>query len=70
MNSSQKTSESNVAVVPPYIGLRPFKENEADRFFGRDDEIQILLDKIHTNRLTLLLAASGTPVTAFDFIIS
>jgi HEAT repeat protein len=43
----------------PYIGLRPFTENERDRFFGRRREISILLDKIRANRLTLLLAASG-----------
>jgi HEAT repeat protein len=43
----------------PYIGLRPFKEEERDRFFGRRREISILLDKIRANRLTLLLAASG-----------
>ncbi|MCI5193399.1 MAG: ATP-binding protein [Candidatus Electrothrix sp. AU1_5] len=43
----------------PYIGLRPFRENERDRFFGRDREISVLLDKIRGNRLTLLLAGSG-----------
>ncbi|WP_417914000.1 HEAT repeat domain-containing protein [Candidatus Electronema sp. JM] len=43
----------------PYIGLKPFTEQEKDRFFGRDREISILLDKIRANRLTLLLAASG-----------
>jgi hypothetical protein len=43
----------------PYIGLRPFRESERDRFFGRDAEISILLDKIRANRLTLLLASSG-----------
>ncbi|RWX42987.1 hypothetical protein H206_03294 [Candidatus Electrothrix aarhusensis] len=58
MNSSQKKVESKVA-VEPYIGLRPFSENERDRFFGRDREISILLNKIRANRLTLLLAASG-----------
>ncbi len=47
--------------VQPYIGLRPFTENERDRFFGlgRSRELSILLDKIRANRLTLLLAASG-----------
>ncbi|MCP4363948.1 MAG: HEAT repeat domain-containing protein [Planctomycetes bacterium] len=59
MNPSQKTSKSKVAVAAPYIGLRPFKEHEADRFFGRNNEIRILLNKIRTNRLTLLLAGSG-----------
>jgi|GEM_PF-3444276 len=43
----------------PYLGLRPFKENEQDKFFGRLPEIHILTDKILAHRLTLLVAASG-----------
>ncbi|WPD20733.1 MAG: HEAT repeat domain-containing protein [Candidatus Electrothrix scaldis] len=49
----------NDAAYEPYIGLRPFEESERDRFFGRDREINILLDNIRFNRLTLLLAGSG-----------
>ncbi|XCN72772.1 MAG: ABC transporter ATP-binding protein [Candidatus Electrothrix aestuarii] len=60
MTSSQsQASAINPADAEPYIGLRPFRENEQDRFFGRDSEISILLDKIRANRLTLLLAGSG-----------
>ncbi|MFY9261264.1 MAG: HEAT repeat domain-containing protein [Gallionella sp.] len=43
----------------PYLGLRPFTEAEKDKFFGRDEEIHILTDKILAHRLTLLVAASG-----------
>ncbi|MDD4964003.1 MAG: HEAT repeat domain-containing protein [Gallionella sp.] len=43
----------------PYLGLRPFTESEKDKFFGRDEEIHILTDKILAHRLTLLVAASG-----------
>ncbi|WP_417912862.1 HEAT repeat domain-containing protein [Candidatus Electronema sp. TJ] len=49
----------SAACLEPYIGLKPFTEQEKDRFFGRDRETSILLDKIRANRLTLLLAASG-----------
>ncbi|MEI7997606.1 MAG: hypothetical protein WCH01_22185, partial [Methylococcaceae bacterium] len=35
------------------------QEHQKDRFFGRDQEIHILTDKILANRLTLLVAASG-----------
>ena len=58
MTSSGNTEEKRIA-SEPYIGLRPFAESERDRFFGRDREIRILLDKIRANRLTLLLASSG-----------
>lgn len=43
----------------PYLGLRPFQEFHQNKFFGRDEEIHILIDKILANRLTLLVAASG-----------
>lgn len=43
----------------PYLGLRPFTESEKAKFFGRDEEIHILKDKILAHRLTLLVAASG-----------
>jgi HEAT repeat protein len=43
----------------PYLGLRPFTESEKGKFFGRDEEIHILTDKILAHRLTLLVAASG-----------
>jgi hypothetical protein len=43
----------------PYKGLRPYEEQDQDNFFGREVEKHILIDKILTNRLTLLFAASG-----------
>ncbi|MCW5202663.1 HEAT repeat domain-containing protein, partial [Desulfobulbus sp. US4] len=60
MSSSQTASRQQAGSgFQPYIGLRPFTEQEKDRFFGRSNETSILLDKIRANRLTLLLAASG-----------
>jgi HEAT repeat protein len=43
----------------PYIGLRPYTFEDKNKFFGRDQEKQILFDKILANKLTLLFAASG-----------
>ena len=43
----------------PYKGLQPYEETDRDNFFGRDAEARILVDKILTNKLTLLFAASG-----------
>jgi len=45
--------------MEPYKGLRPYEEQDKDNFFGRNAEKQILIDKILTNKLTLLFAASG-----------
>lgn len=43
----------------PYPGLRPYREDEYHKFFGRQADAEILIDKLLTNRLTLLFAASG-----------
>jgi HEAT repeat protein len=45
--------------MKPYKGLRPYEEQDKDNFFGRDAEKRILVNKILTNKLTLLFAASG-----------
>lgn len=49
----------DVAIANPYPGLRPFVEGEQNRFFGRTSETNIVIDRILSNRLTLLFAASG-----------
>ena len=43
----------------PYKGLRPYTEADQNRFFAREADCKILIDKILANRLTLLFAASG-----------
>ena len=43
----------------PYPGLRPYTEEQHHYFFGRDHDCRVLIDKILSNKLTLLFAASG-----------
>ncbi|MBU0655911.1 MAG: hypothetical protein KJ914_12400, partial [Gammaproteobacteria bacterium] len=43
----------------PYPGLRPYREDEQNSFFGRDTDSKVLIDKILVHRLTLLFAATG-----------
>jgi len=43
----------------PYIGLRPFDEDEADIFFGRDEHTDELLDKIQRQHFTAVIGLSG-----------
>ena len=45
--------------MEPYKGLRPYLEENRDIFFGRDRERDILIDKLISNKLTLLFAATG-----------
>jgi formylglycine-generating enzyme required for sulfatase activity len=43
----------------PYPGLRPYTDKEQGKFFGREADKAILVDKVLGSRLTLLFAASG-----------
>ena len=56
-------AEPNVAGAAvresPYQGLRPFREEDAEWFFGRDDWIDIVIDNIHASRASVLYGESG-----------
>ena len=43
----------------PYVGPRPFREEEQNRFFGRTEEIAILEGLALARQATLLFAQSG-----------
>jgi WD40 repeat protein len=43
----------------PYPGLEPFQEGEAERFFGRDEEVAELLRLAATHRFVSVLGVSG-----------
>lgn len=44
----------------PYIGLTAFDETNAHLFFGRNDLIKALLEKINTNRIIATIGPSGS----------
>src|SRR5258708_7138199 len=44
----------------PYPGIRPFEDRDADRFFGRDEEIEQLLRLISSQRFVAVLGVSGS----------
>jgi hypothetical protein len=43
----------------PYPGLRAFQKDEADVFFGRDEQIDQLLDKLHRSNFLAVTGESG-----------
>src|SRR5690349_7670749 len=43
----------------PYVGLSPYKEDDAGRFFGRDTERDLVIANLLTSRLTVLYGPSG-----------
>jgi len=44
----------------PFVGLRSMREEEADRFFGRKDEIAELVERFRKHRVVAIIADSGT----------
>src|ERR1700684_460507 len=44
----------------PYPGLRAFKRNETDLFFGRIDSIDPMVDRLAATRFLAVLGASGS----------
>jgi hypothetical protein len=43
----------------PYVGLRPFREEDQLYFFGRENEIRTIADNLYGARLTIFYGASG-----------
>ncbi len=48
----------------PYVGFRPFRAEDDDRFFGRSTEVRDLAARWRANRLTVLYGASGVGKTS------
>jgi hypothetical protein len=51
--------ERAVALENPFVGLKSMTEADADRFFGRNEEIAGLVDKLRRHRLIAVVADSG-----------
>ena len=52
------TSETGLS-ASPYPGLRPFRRDEADIFFGREVQVDQLLAKLETCRFLAVVGVSG-----------
>lgn len=44
----------------PYPGLRPFGPEDAELFFGRDDDIDAVLDRVRPGEIVVVAGPSGT----------
>jgi WD40 repeat protein len=55
----QGASAPVVTTDTPFVGLRPMDEDWADRFFGRDEGVEELADKLKAHRLVAIVADSG-----------
>src|SRR6266849_5919355 len=43
----------------PFPGMRPFQEDEDDLFFGQEQQIDALVERLGSSRLIALLGESG-----------
>ncbi len=53
------TSPTTRPDVVPYVGLRAFRADEAALFFGRDAEVQALVDRLAATGLVAVVGPSG-----------
>src|SRR5436305_3217192 len=53
------TSAVRAKLKNPYPGLAPFEEQDAPRFFGRDREIEDILERLASRRLLAVIGVSG-----------
>src|SRR6516162_3572543 len=51
--------EQVAAVQTPYPGLRPFREDESDFFFGQDGPLSDLRDRLYADHFVAILGLSG-----------
>jgi serine/threonine protein kinase len=49
----------------PFLGLRPFKESDADRFFGRARDVTHLVERIRDQPLVGVVGPSGVGKSSF-----
>jgi WD40 repeat protein len=53
--------------VCPYPGMRPFSENDEGRFFGREGEIDELLNRLRLEPFLTVIGASGSGKSSIVF---
>ena len=51
---------ANAIITNPFPGLRPFREDESYLFFGREKQIDELLNTLQSTRLLAIVGASGS----------
>jgi ABC-type phosphate transport system ATPase subunit len=48
----------------PWPGPKPYEEGDWELFFGRDRDVDIIVQKLATEQLTVLLGVSGSGKTS------
>ena len=64
LRSRTRTGRAAVEATDPYLGARPFGEDDAPYFFGRVAEAEALCGHIHQRDVVVLTGASGVGKTS------
>ena len=48
-----------MSTASPYKGLEPYGSEDRNRFFGREDDLKILIAKLFSARVTLFFGVTG-----------
>ena len=51
--------------LEPFKGLRPFYEEDAEYFCGRDEDVEAVMNMLLVHRLTILHGVAGVGKTSF-----
>src|SRR4030095_2851859 len=60
ITNSVTMSEAIKAPQNPFPGLRPFDFDESDLFFGRDGQVEKLIEKLSATRFLAVVGTSGS----------
>jgi Novel STAND NTPase 1 len=55
----RSSGEKAIVLDSPFVGLKAMTESDADRFFGRSEEVAELVAKMKRYRLVAIVADSG-----------
>ena len=55
-----ETATETVGLANPFPGLRPFLDNEKHLFFGRESQVDTLVDKLAATRFLTVVGTSGS----------
>ena len=60
MSGSPMSTTTGTGTTNPFPGLRPFDENEEHLFFGRESQVDAMVDKLAQARLLAIVGTSGS----------
>ena len=52
--------DTAAALLNPFPGLRPFQEDEEYLFFGREKQVDRMVDKLAATRFLAVIGSSGS----------